>query len=313
MTTTGPPWRADAIEVVTLADVTLLAEGLDFPEGPVATADGGVIVTEIDSARITRIGPDGAVEVVATCDGGPNGAAIGPDGALYVCNNGGRYASGNYQGGWVDRVEIGTGAIERLYTEYQGRRLSGPNDLVFDNAGGFWFSDLGKTRGRERDVGSIYYAGIDGNSLVEAIHPAEMPNGIGLSPDGATVYYAETGTARLRARRVTGPGTVAPLEGHGSESVLAGLPGHQGFDSLAVDSLGNVCVAMLVTGGVTVIAPDGGSVVRYVLGSEFHDDMTTNICFGGPDLTTAYITLGHTGRVVTARWPVPGLRLAYNA
>jgi gluconolactonase len=313
MTTPGRPWRADAIEVVTLDGVALLADGLDFPEGPVAMADGGVIVTEIDSARITRIGPDGAVDVVARCDGGPNGAAIGPDGALYVCNNGGRYASGTYQGGWVDRVDIGTGAIERLYTEYQGRRLSGPNDLVFDEAGGFWFSDLGKTRGRERDVGSIYYAGIDGDSLVEAIHPAEMPNGIGLSPDGGTVYYAETGTARLRARRVTGPGTVAPLEGHGSASVLAGLPGHQGFDSLAVDSQGNVCVAMLVTGGVTVIAPDGDSVVRYVLGPEFHDDMTTNICFGGPDLTTAYITLGHTGRVVTVRWPVPGLRLAYNA
>ena len=57
--------------------------------------DGSLIVTEIDGARITRVGADGSLEVVARCDGGPNGAAVGPDGALYVCNNGGRYASGN--------------------------------------------------------------------------------------------------------------------------------------------------------------------------------------------------------------------------
>jgi len=293
--------------------VTLLAEGLSFPEGPVAMADGSVVVTEIDAARITRVGVDGSVEVVAECQGGPNGAAVGPDGALYVCNNGGRYAAGNYRGGWVDRVDLADGTVDRLYAEFQGRPLSGPNDLVFDEAGGFWFTDLGKTRGRERDLGSIYYAGIDGASLVEVVHPAEMPNGIGLSPDGGTIYWAETGTARLRARRVTGPGTVAPLEGHGSESVVAGLPGVQGFDSLAVDSRGHVCVAMLITGGITVIAPDSSSVVRYTLGDEFFDELTTNICFGGPDLTTAYITLGHTGRVVTCRWPVPGLRLAFNA
>jgi gluconolactonase len=320
------PWHADAIEQVPLEGVALMAEGLEFPEGPVAMDDGTLLVTEIDGARITRVHPDGKLEVVARCDGGPNGAAIGPDGALYVCNNGGRYASGNYNGGWVDRVDLSTGQVDRLYTHHEGRRLSGPNDIVFDRDGGFWFSDLGKTRGREKDVGSIYYATIDGRSLTEVIFPAEMPNGIGLSPDGGTVYYAETGTARLRARRVTGPGQVGPpAGGQGAAAagapglpgidaeVVAGLPGHQGFDSLAVDSAGNVCVATLITGGVTVIAPDGSRVVRYVLGPEFFDPLTTNICFGGPDMTTAFITLGHTGRVVTGRWPVPGLRLNFNA
>ena len=84
-------------------------------------------------------------------------------------------------------------------------------------------------------------------------------------------------------------------------------PGFQLFDSLAVDGAGNVCVATLVNGGITVISPDGGSI-EHVPTS---DPITTNICFGGPDLRTAYVTLSGTGRLVALDWPRPGLRLAY--
>jgi gluconolactonase len=91
-------------------------------------------------------------------------------------------------------------------------------------------------------------------------------------------------------------------------SLLAGLAGYQLFDSLAVDGDGNVCVATLVTGAITVIAPDGRVLDQVATG----DPLTTNVCFGGPDLRTAYITCSGTGRLVATEWPRPGLRLAYR-
>ncbi len=72
-----------------MSDWDVMTTGLRFPEGPVACADGSVIVTEIEAGRITRCLPDGGKELVAETGGGPNGLAFGPDGKLYVCNNGG--------------------------------------------------------------------------------------------------------------------------------------------------------------------------------------------------------------------------------
>jgi gluconolactonase len=80
------------------------------------------------------------------------------------------------------------------------------------------------------------------------------------------------------------------------------------LDSLAVDSAGNVCVATLINGGITVISPDGVSVEFIPTG----DPLITNICFGGPDLKTAYITLTSTGKLVAMDWPRPGLKLHYT-
>jgi len=294
-----------------LVDVTVVAEGLEFPEGPIAMADGSVLLTEIDGARFTRVAADGSVDVVARCEGGPNGAAIGPDGHAYLCNNGGRFASGNWKGGWIERVDLATGEVERLYDSCDGRRLSGPNDLVFERDGGFWFTDTGKFKGRERDVGSVYYARPDGSLITEVAHPAESPNGIGLSPDGTTLYYAETVTGRLRRRRVVGPGELEPAGPADPATLVCGLPGHQAFDSLAVDSEGTVCVTTMLTGCVTAVSPDGETITQWTLPPALEDHLPTNICFGGPELTTAYITLAGTGRLIACQWPVPGLRLAF--
>jgi gluconolactonase len=296
-----------------LPDVEVVADGLAFPEGPVALSDGSVLVTEIDRGTLTRVTPTGRTDVVAQCGGGPNGAAIGPDGAVYICNNGGRFASGNWNGGWVERVDLGTGSVEVIYRECDGRRLSGPNDLVFDATGNFYFTDTGKFRGRQRDIGSLYYAHSDGSFIVEVVHPAESPNGIGLAPDLETLYYAETVTARLRRRRVESPGRLAEVPVNDPSTLVVGLPGDQAFDSLAVDSEGNVCVATLVTGCITMVAPDGPGASQYTLPEGLEDDMVTNLCFGGHDLQTAYVTLARSGRLVRCRWPVPGLALTYSA
>ena len=186
-----------------------IASGLHFPEGPVALADGSVLVVEIQSGTLARVGPDGSVERVADTGGGPNGAAIGPDGKVYVCNNGGflwaevdgMAAPGgqppDYIGGRIQRVDLDTGQVDDLYTEYEGVGLRGPNDLVFDEHGGFYFTDLGKSREREIDRGAVYYAKADGSEIVRLVFPLDHPNGIALSPDGTRLYVAETITGRI--------------------------------------------------------------------------------------------------------------------
>ncbi|HZR81863.1 MAG TPA: SMP-30/gluconolactonase/LRE family protein [Candidatus Binatia bacterium] len=302
-------------------DVREITSGLAFPEGPVALPDGSVLVTEIKRGTLTRVDPDGRKTVVAETRGGPNGAAIGPDGAVYVCNNGGfewHDAGGldipgnqpaDYIGGRIQRVDLATGKVTDLYTECDGRPLRGPNDIVFDATGGFWFTDFGKTRERDRDRTGVFYARPDGSSIREVIFPLDGPNGIGLSPDQKRLYVAETFSGRLWAWDIAAPGEIprpAMPMGNGG-TLVVGLPGMQLFDSLAVDGEGNVCVATLVNGGITVVSPDGARVEHVAM----PDFMTTNICFGGPGLRTAYITLSATGRLVAVDWPRPGLKLSF--
>ena len=298
------------------------ATGLRFPEGPVAMPDGSVIVVEIEPGRITRVRPDGSTETVAEPGGGPNGLAMGPDGKLYCCNNGGfdyfEHPGGlliphgqakDYSGGRIERIDLHTGAVEMLYKDGDfGCVLRGPNDIVFDDAGGFWFTDHGKTRTRERDVTGIFYAKADGSHLEEVIFPSENPNGIGLSPDGKRLYAAETYTCRLMAFDVTGPGRIDQTAGLGGPGIPLYRPaGYKFFDSLGVEACGNICVATIGESGISVISP-AGDLVEFLATP---DPFTTNICWGGPDLRTAYITLSGTGRLIRMEWPRPGLRLAY--
>jgi gluconolactonase len=108
---------------------------------------------------------------------------------------------------------------------------------------------------------------------------------------------------------VDGPGSVQKVTpvGNGGQ-LLAGLPGMQLLDSLAVDAEGWVCVGTLVNGGITAISPDGGTVQHTPL----PDPLVTNICFGGPNLRTAYATLSATGQLVSFDWPRGGLGLAHT-
>jgi gluconolactonase len=302
--------------------VTEIAQGLRFPEGPVAMPDGSVILVEIERKTLSRVTADGTIHVVATLGGGPNGAAMGPNGKIYVTNNGGfewierpgklfpAVQAKDYTGGSIQVVDPETGKFETLYEACEGRRLRGPNDLVFDRDGGFWFTDLGKTRERDSDRGAVYYAKADGSSIAEAIFPLERPNGIGLSPDERTLYVVETPTARCWAFKLTGPGQIESANGpyRGEKGrVVAGLGGYQMFDSLAVDSEGHICVATLITGAVSDIWPDGSRVDQYTL----PDMMVTNVCFGGPQLRTAFATLSMGGTLVSFEWPRPGLPLNY--
>ena len=303
-----------------IQDVEIVAEDLHFPEGPVALDDGSVVVVEIARGTLTRIDPNGQKDIIAELGGGPNGAAIGPDGHCYVCNNGGvewlkqdgMLIPGNiaadYSGGRIERVNLTTGSSEVLYCEANGSPLRGPNDLVFDDAGGFWFTDTGKSHLSNVERGAIYYARADGSHIEQVLFPYDLPNGIALSPDGKTLYFSETFSARIWQFRLNRPGQLAsPPRPFNPQDLLYGAPGFCGFDSMCVEANGNICQATLFTGGISVIRPNG-TLLEFV---ELPDPFVTNISISND--ATAYVTLSGTGQLARLTWTRAGLQLNYGA
>jgi gluconolactonase len=288
--------------------------------------DGSVLVVEIEGARLMRCRMDGRREVVAELGGGPNGAALGPNNTVYICNNGGfnwvyeadgyvrpHGRADNYHNAGIQRVDLASGKVEMLYTHCSTPGgdipITGPNDIVFDGKGGFYFTDHGKSYDRLMDRGAVFYAAEDGSSIKEVVFPMITPNGCGISPDGGTLYASETETGRLWAWPIVAPGELAkdPWPSPAGGKFIGGPTGYQRFDSMAVEAGGNICVASLVAGGISVFSPHGGLV-------EFHEapePYCTNIAFGGEDMKTAFITLSGYGTLVAVDWPRPGLKLAY--
>ncbi|GAA4755234.1 SMP-30/gluconolactonase/LRE family protein [Actinomycetospora chibensis] len=232
-------------------DMRAVTTGLRFPEGPIALANGDVLVVEIRRGTLTRVAPDGTTTVVADLGGGPNGAAIGPDGAVYVCNNGGFV--------WHDR-DGGITAPGHQPPDYLGGRI-------------------------QRVV-------LDG-------------------PDAGAV----TDVAALRRRDGAGPavglGRRRPRTPRRARRLLHGFEGHQPLDSLAVDGEGNVCVATLMTGAISVVSPDG-TLLRQVPVPD-PDPYVTNICFAGADSHSAWVTSSGRGVLYALEWDTPGLDLAFRA
>jgi gluconolactonase len=295
----------------------VVATGLQFPEGPVVMPDGSIVLVEVKRGTISRVNPtNGVIDVVARPGGGPNGDAVGTDGALYVCNNGGftwSEARGltvpglvpeDYSSGRIERIDMDSGEVEVLYAEVDGEPLKGPNDIMFDSSGGFWFTDHGKTRARTRDRGGLYYGRCDGSLVREVAFPLDGPNGVGLSPEEDRVYVAETHQGSIFYWDLSGPGELAGSP-HGR--FLARPAGRKLFDSLAMDAHGNVSVATIQTAGISTFTPNGEELEFFSV----DDPICTNICFGGDDMKTAYITLSGTGKLVRAEWPRPGLKLPF--
>jgi gluconolactonase len=283
--------------------------------------DGTVLIVEIARETLTRIHQDGRAEIVSEVPGGPNGAAIGPGGAVFICNNGGfnwvrengtvrpHGQASDYSGGRIEIVDPGNGRLERLYDRCGETPLKGPNDLIFDEHGGFWFTDHGKRRERDMDRGYVFWARADGSEIREVISGLFAPNGLGLSPDGKTLYVAETDSGRLWAWEITGPGEVAkaPWPSPNGGRLVVGVGGYKRFDSLAVTASGRICVAAIDTCSIAEITPDG-----QVWWHPVPDLLVTNLCFGASDLRSAYVTLSYEGKLGKMHWHEPGLRLRYQ-
>ncbi|GAT14654.1 gluconolactonase [Mycolicibacterium thermoresistibile] len=294
----------------------ILAQGLAFPESPIAEADGSVLVSEIAGGCITRVRPDGTTEKVADTGGGPNGIARLPDGRLVVCQNGGStFGVGSWPYDLPGATKLfrpigpatapltpqlqvidADGRIETLTTEFiarNGQRLPlvRPSDVCVDSSGGYYVTDGGTIRGRSREMTGLLYAGLDG-VLREIVYPLEMPNGVALSPDESKLYVAETRTRRIWEFGLDEPGVIGSARG--LATVPSGGPLNVGgADGLCVDSAGRILVATLGTGGVTVFSAAGE-----LLGAiEADDPMTTNMTLS-PDETRLYVTLASSGRIL---------------
>jgi gluconolactonase len=302
-----------ALPPPTLA-TAILAEGLMFPEGPVVMKDGSVLFVEIQRKTVSRLSPKGEVSVVKQLDGGPNGLAIGPDGALYIANNGGRFsfrqvggvnfpgaAPPDHVGGMIQRLDLKTGAVTTLYDSCDGKRLVAPDDLVFDHKGGMWISDIGKV-GAD---GGVYYASIDGRGIKQVKGQMRGPNGIGLSPDGKQLHISAT--PQLLTFDIAGPGVLGPSTSY-PDGVHAQLPPRSACDSLKVQADGSVCVCTLLLAGISIIDKAGAN--EFI---QFDDRMTTNLAFGGHDMRDLWVTLSGSGRIGKVRWPHAGLKPAFAA
>ena len=154
----------------------VVATDIEFAEGPLELPGGDILYTEIRAGTLTRVSPDGSrKETFATTGGGPNGAALGPDGAIYVTQK--RWLPvvrephlqrrardlarslaprSGYIGGQIQRVSADGSEVTTIYRECDGEPLKGPNDLVFDREGNFYFTDHGKRYGRQRDITGVF-------------------------------------------------------------------------------------------------------------------------------------------------------------
>lgn len=279
-----------------------------FTEGPVW--DGATVrFTDIPTSRILAYDPaSGAVETWFEGEGRrTNGLALGPDGALYGCEWTGRRVSRYGDGGTAGPV------VEA----HRGDRFNGPNDLAFDRAGRLWFTDpwydadwVPDDAAPELDHRSVYRCEPgDGDWTVERATAATTnPNGLAFSPDGSTLYVAQTdydpaAPMELRAYPVGDGGTL------GEPRVLHDFGDHRGVDGLCVAEDGTlVAAAGWDRGGpgasVYTFAPDGEVLETH----PYPGPAATNCCFGGPGRSTLYVT-GYDGGLWRAETDRRGLEL----
>lgn len=308
--------RLGAAPVKPAAPFTTVATGLAFPEGLCPLRGGELLFVEIAAARLSRLTTSGLVEPVAQLGGGPNGCAIGPDGKAYVTNNGGlefrRLADGrlalagvlaDYTTGSIQRVDLSTGSAETLYTQCGDHPLRGPNDLAFDGGPGFWFTDTGKIRKRDRDQGGLYWARADGSEIREVVYPLGAPNGIALSPDRKRLLVALSDKRQVIAFDIVGPGELRSAGGVPVPQIVASPAGPFSIDNIAVEADGGLVLAAVGLGAVVGVDARGRTRVTRELG----DPVVTCPAFDRRDPRMLYVALSSTGRIVRLDWPRAGV------
>ncbi len=209
--------------------------------------------------------------------------------------------------GRIEVVNRNTGEHQVLYERCGDEHLIAPNDLVFDTQGGFYFTDYGSLKVRQPQPSYIYYAQADGSAIRRVASGLERANGVGIAPDEQTLYVSETSSGTVWAFAIDGPGKL--LAEH--DSRCGGRLVYQSdaleFDSLAIDSEGYICVATLDNKSIARLHPLDGSIEHVAIPGEG----VTNICFGGENKQTAFITASSSGALISLPWLCAGKKLAY--
>jgi gluconolactonase len=246
-----------------------LSGGFKFTEGPAADADGNVFFTDQPNDRILKWSTDGTLSTFLQPSGRSNGLCFDRDGNLWACAD--------------EKNELWSISPAKkiivVLKDYQGKLLNGPNDLWIRPDGGLYFTDPYYKRGywkrgaKEQAVEGVYFLSPDRGKLVRVIDDLKQPNGIIGTPDGKLLYVADIGAGRTYAYNIQPDGTLA------DKRLFCKL----GSDGMTLDSEGNV---YLTGKGVTVFNRDGKQIEHI----DVPESWTANVCFGGRDRRTLFIT-----------------------
>jgi gluconolactonase len=254
---------------LTVLSAVVVAEGLNFPEGPLVLGAGRVAFVEEYRACVS-VFEDGIVRTLAVVGGCPNGLALGPDDRIYFTQNtggGGSYRCADPRTPGIYALDPEDGSVEAITTTADNRPLRQPNDLCFGPDGGIYFTDPGDEP--HPQPGWICRHLDRRTEIVHDVGPT-FPNGIGFDRDNRLVW-AETRTKRLMAAGQP-PSIVAQLDSQGSG------------DGFAVCSDGTLVVATLFSGGIDIVLP-GQDGERRVLRERWSEGVVaTNCAFEGATL-----------------------------
>ena len=251
---------------------TLLASGLGFPEGPAVLSDGRIVFCDGNTGELLAYA-DGTVSTFARTGGSPWGTVLGTDGAIYVTQGGNVPGSGDTSAvSGIQRV-MPDGTVELIFSEVAGYGLYGPNDLAFGPDGRLYFTESGSEQDFRFDVrspGRLFAVGPSGAGEMLLELPGVYPNGIAFDP-ARQLYWTES----MRHR-------VCRLNAGGEPETFCQLSDGHVPDGMAFAADGRLFVATTISGGITVISPDGEVLTEIQMGEH-----TTNCIFDGSVL---YVT-----------------------
>lgn len=252
------------------AQLRLMSDTFKFTEGPAPDAEGNVYFTDQPNDRIMVWTVDGHLETFLQPSGRSNGLFFDSEGHLIACAD-------EKNELWV--ISIKSKEKRVLVGDYNGKLLNGPNDAWIDPAGGIYFSDPFYKRpywnrgDKEQDTEAVYYLKPDGKTLVRAAADFKRPNGLIGTPDGRTLYVADIGDKKTYRFKIAEDGSLQDRE------KFCDL----GSDGMTLDKEGNV---YLTGRGVTVFNSKGEQIDHI----EVNENWTANVCFGGADRSTLFIT-----------------------
>jgi len=254
-----------------------IATGFQFTEGPVwhpvglGQSAGYLLFSDIPADRIHRWSPDGTLEVFRQPSGNSNGLTFDRQGRLIACEHGSRR---------VSRTEA-EGRVIPLATQFQGKRLNSPNDVVVKSDDSIYFTDPPygvQPEERELDFQGVYRIAPDG-VLTLLVDDFDRPNGLAFSPDECILYVDDTARRHVRAFDVLPDGTLA----NGRVFVEMQSPAMGGPDGMKMDVEGNLYVTG--PGGTWLFDPAGNH-----LGTLVTPEKPANLAFGDADRRTLYVT-----------------------